>query len=286
MYDAVAPIIAADSIDQSKVYLASRYGKGEPDYLNCPMDEAQYLAFYKALVEAERVPLTRAEDIKLFEACMPIEEMAGRGIDTIRFGPLKPVGLDDPNTGKMPYAVVQLRKEDLPGTSYNMVGFQTRLKWPEQRRVFSMIPGLENAEFLRYGVVHRNSYLNSPGILDCDMMFIEHKGLFAAGQLTGSEGYVESTATGAIAGINAARLALGLGSCKFPQGSCIGALASYISKGKGTSFDPMSMNFGLLPEPSVRPKSRKGKRELQISAAKAAFRSFLSEGGDSPDGNR
>ncbi len=286
MYDAVAPIIASDSIDLSKVYLASRYGKGEPDYLNCQMDEAQYLAFYKALVEAERVPLTRAEDIKLFEACMPIEEMADRGVDTIRFGPLKPVGLDDPATGKMPYAIVQLRKEDLPGTSYNMVGFQTRLRWPEQKRVFSMIPGLENAEFLRYGVVHRNSYLNSPGILDADMMFIDHEGLFAAGQLTGSEGYVESTATGAIAGINAARLALGLASCMFPQGSCIGALASYISKGKGTSFDPMSMNFGLLPEPTVRPKSRKSKREMQISAAKAAFNAFLSDGGGSSDGNR
>jgi methylenetetrahydrofolate--tRNA-(uracil-5-)-methyltransferase len=162
-----------------------------------------------------------------------------------------------------------------------MVGFQTRLKWPEQKRVFSMIPGLENAEFLRYGVVHRNSYLNSPGILDVDMMFVNHKGLFAAGQLTGSEGYVESTATGAIAGISAARLALGLCTKVFPQGSCIGALAAYISKGKGTSFDPMSMNFGLLPEPSMRPKSRKSKREMQIAAAKAAFASYLAqEGGE------
>lgn len=280
MYDAVAPIISADTIDFSKVYEASRYGKGTPDYLNCPMDKTQYDKFYDALIAAERAPLSKGEDMKLYEACMPIEEMADRGRDTIRFGPLKPVGLEDPRTGSEPYAVVQLRREDLPGSSYNIVGFQTRLKWPEQKRVFSMIPGLENAEFVRYGVVHRNTYLHSPGLLGPDMMFLSREGLFAAGQLTGSEGYVESTATGALAGINAARLALGHDTLVFPETTCIGALAAYVTHGKGDVFDPMGICFGLLPTPKGRMRSKKMKRQMQIDAAREDFEAFIKEAGD------
>ncbi len=280
MYDAVAPIIGADSIDFKKVYEASRYGKGTPDYLNCPMDKEEYDRFYDALVSAERAPLSSGEDMRLFEACMPIEEMADRGRDTIRFGPLKPVGLEDPRTGEEPYAVVQLRREDLPGSSYNMVGFQTRLKWPEQRRVFSMIPGLENAEFIRYGVVHRNTYLHSPGLIGADMMFVARSGLFVAGQLSGSEGYVESTATGALAGINAARLASGKDALIFPETTCIGALAAYVSRGKGDRFDPMGICFGLLPVPKGRIRSRKAKRQMQIETARDDFEAFMREAGD------
>ena len=279
MYDAVAPIVSADSIDLNRVFAASRYGKGEADYLNCPMDKAQYLAFREALVTAERVPLSRAEDMRLFEACMPIEEMADRGVDTIRFGPLKPVGLEDPETGQIPYAVVQLRMEDLPGTSYNLVGFQTRLKWGEQKRVFSMIPGLEAAQFIRFGVVHRNSYLNSPELLGEGMMFRSHAGLFAAGQITGSEGYIESTATGALAGINAARFAMGMPSIEPPAQTCMGALASYVRLGKAGRFDPMSISFGLLPDPVGRHRGRKEKRQAQLDAARSAFRDFLQEVG-------
>lgn len=279
MYDAVAPIVSADSIDFSRVFAASRYGKGEADYINCPMDKEQYLAFRDALVKAERVPLSRAEDMRLFEACMPIEEMADRGVDTIRFGPLKPVGLEDPSTGQMPYAVVQLRTENLPKSSYNLVGFQTRLRWGEQRRVFSMIPGLESASFIRYGVVHRNSYLDSPQLLGEGLMFRSFSGLFAAGQLTGSEGYVESTATGALAGINAARLAMGKAPVEPPAESCLGALASYVRLGKTGRFDPMSISFGLLPDPIGRHRGRKEKRQAQLEAARIAFKGFLQEVG-------
>lgn len=275
MYDAVAPIITSESIDSSKVFSASRYDKGTPDYLNCPMDEEQYGRFYDALISAERAPLSKADDLKLYEACMPIEEMADRGRDTIRFGPLKPVGLTDPRTGASPYAVVQLRREDLPGTSYNLVGFQTRLKWPEQKRVFSLIPGLEKAEFVRYGVVHRNSYLNSPGLLDQSLMFRNMPGLFAAGQLTGSEGYTESTATGALAGLNAARLVFGEQPLIFPEDTMIGALAAYISKGKGGSFDPMGISFGLLPEGKKVRMPKKERRMLQLKESKAAFEAFM-----------
>lgn len=279
MYDAVAPIVSSDSIDYSKVFAASRYGKGEADYINCPMDKEQYLAFREALVTAERVPLSRAEDMRLFEACMPIEEMADRGVDTIRFGPLKPVGLEDPSTGQMPYAVVQLRMEDLPGSSYNLVGFQTRLKWGEQRRVFSLIPGLESANFIRYGVVHRNSYLNSPELLGEGLMLRSFSGLFAAGQLTGSEGYVESTATGALAGINAARMTIGKAPIEPPAESCMGALARYVRLGKTGRFDPMSISFGLLPDPIGRHRGRKEKRQAQLEAARIAFKGFLQEVG-------
>lgn len=279
MYDAVAPIIVADSIDFTKVYSASRYDKGTPDYLNCPMDEDQYRHFFEALVAAEKAPLSKADDLKVYEACMPIEEMAGRGRDTMRFGPLKPVGLIDPRTGKMPHAVVQLRREDLPGNAYNIVGFQTRLKWHEQKRVFSLIPGLERAEFIRYGVVHRNTYLNSPGILDSTMMFKNHEGLLAAGQLTGSEGYTESTATGALAGINAARTALGFDRIIFPQNTMIGALASYIAKGKGSRFDPMGISLGLLPEYKSGRIPKKDRRMRQLEAAKKEFESFITKAG-------
>lgn len=283
MYDAVAPIISAESIDFGKVFAASRYGKGEADYLNCPMDKSEYLAFREALVSAERVPLSRAEDMRLFEACMPIEEMADRGVDTIRFGPLKPVGLEDPLTGQMPYAVVQLRREDLPGTSYNLVGFQTRLKWGEQKRVFSMIPGLEAARFIRYGVVHRNLYLNSPELVGEGLMFRSFDGLFAAGQITGSEGYIESTATGALAGINAARHSIGRPPIEPPPETCMGALARYVRIGKSGRFDPMSISFGLLPDPPDRHRGRKEKRQAQLDAARLAYRDFLNEVGGMKD---
>ncbi|HOA15958.1 MAG TPA: methylenetetrahydrofolate--tRNA-(uracil(54)-C(5))-methyltransferase (FADH(2)-oxidizing) TrmFO [Bacillota bacterium] len=279
MYDAVAPIVSSDSIDFSKVFYASRYGKGTPDYINCPMDERQYGIFYEALVSAQRAPLSKSDDMKLYEACMPIEEMADRGRDTIRFGPLKPVGLRDPRTGEVPYAVVQLRREDLPGTSYNLVGFQTRLKWPEQKRVFSLIPGLENAEFIRYGVVHRNIYLDSPRILDKSLMFRNMPGLFAAGQITGSEGYTESAATGALAGMNASRMAMGLEPLTLPEGTMIGALAAYIANGKGDSFDPMGICFGLLPEGGRTGLPKKERRSLQIKEAKLTFETYIEKAG-------
>lgn len=279
MYDAVAPIISADSIDIDKVYAASRYGKGSADYLNCPMDEKEYGVFYEALISAERAPLGGCDELKLFEACMPIEEMARRGKDTIRFGPLKPVGLADPRTGKLPHAVVQLRREDLPGKSYNLVGFQTRLKWSEQKRVFMMIPGLENARFVRYGVMHRNTYLDSPKLLGPDLMFKARPGLFAAGQLTGSEGYTEATATGALAGINAAKFASGAKTLTMPEQTCVGALAAYVSKGKGGRFDPMGICFGILPDPPGKFKSKNDRRRAQLSEADKAYAEFIERSG-------
>ena len=205
-FDAAAPIVRLDSINMDIVFRASRYGKGEADYLNCPMNKEEYDKFYEALMNAETVELNDFEDDKIFEGCMPIESMAKRGKDTMRFGPLKPVGLTDPRTGKEPYAVVQLRQDNFLGTLYNMVGFQTRLKWGEQKRVFSLIPGLENAEFERYGVMHRNTFINSPKLLDAAYRMKNHPNIFFAGQITGVEGYVESTSSGLVAGINAARL--------------------------------------------------------------------------------
>lgn len=263
-YDAAAPIIDAASIDFSKAYFASRYGKGDgEDYVNCPMTEEEYLAFYEALISAEEAPLhdfdaPNEKEPKVFEGCMPVEVMAKRGRDTLLFGPLKPVGLPNPKTGKEPYAVVQLRRENKEGSMYNLVGFQTHLTFPEQRRVFGMIPGLENAEFLRYGVMHRNTYLSSPGLLSDTYSMADNKNVFFAGQMTGVEGYVESTGSGFVAGVNAALRARGEDSLVFPRETVIGSMAHYVSHGSLTAFQPMNANFGILAP--LKQKVKGGKR--------------------------
>ncbi len=261
-FDAAAPIVSFDSIDMSKAYFASRYGKGSADYINCPMDKEQYLAFHKELVNGECAQLHDFEDSRVFEGCMPIEVMARRGEDTIRFGPLKPVGLPDPKTGRDPYAVVQLRKDNAGGTLYNIVGFQTHLKMPEQKRIFSMIPGLEQAEFMRYGVMHRNTFINSPGNLDANYMVKSRPGLFFAGQMTGVEGYVESTASGLVAGIAAAHMACDLPSVDFPANTAIGALAHYISNESIVDFQPMNVNFGIFDQSKITAKRKKDRRAM------------------------
>ena len=252
-FDAAAPIVDFSSINTEVAFFASRYGKGDAeDYLNCPMTKEQYDAFYEALISAECAPLKAfdrelQEDLKVFEGCMPVEVMAKRGYDTLRFGPMKPVGLPLPATGEDAYATVQLRRENREGTMYNLVGFQTHLTFPEQRRVFGMIPGLENAEFFRYGVMHRNTYLNSPGFLTPTYSVKGREGLFFAGQMTGVEGYIESTSSGFVAGLNAALLALGEPFVVFPKETQIGALAHYVSEGGiGSSFQPMNANFGII----------------------------------------
>ena len=265
-YDAAAPIVDASSIDFDKAYFASRYGKGESDdYVNCPMTKAEYAAFYAALVGAEEAPLhdfdtPNGREPRVFEGCMPVEVMARRGVETLLFGPLKPVGLPDPKTGCEPYAVVQLRAENRERTMYNIVGFQTHLTFPEQRRVFRMIPGLENAEFLRYGVMHRNTYLASPGLLTETYSLAENKNIFFAGQMTGVEGYVESTGSGFVAGVSAARLALGLEALPFPKETMLGAMASYVSVGSAGDFQPMNANFGIIPPLEKKVKGGKTAR--------------------------
>lgn len=263
-FDAAAPIVAFESVDLTQAYFASRYGKGSADYINCPMDREQYLAFYKELVSGECAEIHEFENDRVFEGCMPIEVMAKRGEDTIRFGPLKPVGLPDPRTGRDPYAVVQLRRDNAAGTMYNLVGFQTHLRIPEQKRIFSMIPGLENAEFLRYGVMHRNTFLPSPGHLDASYMLKARPGLFFAGQMTGVEGYVESTASGLVAGISAAFRAKELVTPNFPASTAIGALAHYISNETITDFQPMNVNFGIFDQSEITAKRKKDRR-VQIS---------------------
>ncbi|NLK00767.1 MAG: methylenetetrahydrofolate--tRNA-(uracil(54)-C(5))-methyltransferase (FADH(2)-oxidizing) TrmFO [Clostridia bacterium] len=245
-YDAAAPIVTSESIDYEKVFRASRYGKGGGDYLNCPMNEEEYHEFYNALIEAERYPLHEFEKEQHFEGCMPIEAMAKRGIQTLLFGPLKPVGLLDPRTGKPPYSVVQLRQDNLEGTLYNLVGFQTNLKWGEQKRVFSKIPALENAEFVRFGVMHRNTFINSPELLLPTLQFIKNPKIFFAGQITGVEGYIESASTGIIAGVNAERVVKGKDPLIFPKETAVGALCKYITAPK-KNFQPMNINFGLIP---------------------------------------
>jgi methylenetetrahydrofolate--tRNA-(uracil-5-)-methyltransferase len=245
-YDAIAPIIAAGSIDHEKVYFAARYGKGGDDYLNCPMNKEEYERFLNALLEADKVTRKDFEDGKVFEGCMPVEVMALRGRDTLRFGPMKPVGLRDPRTGREPYAVVQLRTENRHGTAYNMVGFQTRIKWPEQQRVFRLIPGLEKAEFLRFGSVHRNTFMNSPLFLSEDLSLKAHSGIYIAGQMTGVEGYIESTAMGLIAGINGARKMSGSEAVTVPATTAHGALIRHITS-PVRNFQPSNINFGLLP---------------------------------------
>lgn len=256
-YDAAAPIVTAQSINTEIAFGASRYGRGgENDYLNCPFNKEQYENFISELVSAEGAVL---HDFDVYEGCIPIEKLAKRGLDAPRFGPMKPVGLTDPRTGHRPWAAVQLRRENASGTMYNLVGFQTNLKFPEQRRVFSMIPGLENAEFVRYGVMHRNSFLNSPKVLNSDFSLKTHKNIFFAGQITGVEGYMESAASGIIAGINAVRLYENKPSVKLPEVTMTGALSAYISDETVKDFQPMGANFGVLPpiEPKIRDKKER-----------------------------
>lgn len=264
-FDAAAPIVTADSLDYDKVYRASRYDKGGADYLNCPFyTKEEYVAFWEALCNAESAPVKDFEH-DVFEACMPIEEMAARGEDTMRFGPLKPVGLVDPRNGKEAYAVVQLRQDNAAASLYNLVGFQTHLKWPEQRRVFGMIPGLENAEFVRFGVMHKNTYLNSPQLLDKHFNLRSNKRFYFAGQMTGVEGYVESAASGLMAGLAAARAVLELPEVEFPDVTAHGALANYISNPAIENFQPMNINFGLIPPLTVRIR-KKREKNAQIAA--------------------
>ena len=258
-FDAAAPIVAADSLDYDKVYRASRYDKGGADYLNCPFyTKEEYVAFWEALCNAESAPVKDFEH-DVFEACMPIEEMAARGEDTMRFGPLKPVGLIDPRNGKEAYAVVQLRQDNAAASLYNIVGFQTHLKWPEQRRVFGMIPGLEKAEFVRFGVMHKNTYLNSPQLLDNHFRLRSNKRFYFAGQMTGVEGYVESAASGLMAGLHVARELQGLPEIDFPDESAHGSLANYISNPAIENFQPMNINFGLIPPLAVRIRKKREK---------------------------
>ena len=269
-FDAAAPIVDFSTVDTDIAFFASRYGKGDADYLNCPMTREQYDAFYTALISADEAALKdfdreSQKELKVFEGCMPVEVMARRGYDTLRYGPMKPVGLPDPKTGKEAYAVVQLRKENTAGTMFNLVGFQTHLTFPEQRRVFRMIPGLENAEFLRYGVMHRNTYLNSPGLLTPTYAMAARPEVFFAGQMTGGEGYVESAGSGLVAGINAARRLLGKENLIFPEETMLGAMAAYVSRGGIGSFVPMNANFGIIRPLDARVKGGKAARNEKLS---------------------
>lgn len=260
-FDAVAPIITTDSVDMDRVFMGARYDRGEADYINCPMERDEYDAFYDALVSAERAPLHDFDvaDPKVYEGCMPIEVMAGRGRDTLRYGPLRPVGLIDPHTGRRPWANIQLRKENAAGTMYNIVGFQTNLKFGEQKRVFSMIPGLEHAEFVRYGVMHRDTFMDSPRLLSRSLSLKSEPRLFFAGQFTGVEGYTESAATGILAGINAARFATGEEPLVLPPETMLGALVNYITDESVGNFQPMGANMGILPplEKKIRHKDER-----------------------------
>lgn len=273
-HDAAAPIVTAESLDKSLVFEASRYDRGDADYLNCPMNKDEYLEFYNELVNAETAPLhdfEQKEGFTVYEGCMPIEVLAKRGEDTMRFGPLKPVGLVDPRTSRRPYAVVQLRKENNAGTLYNLVGFQTNLKFGEQKRVFSLIPGLENAEFVRYGVMHRNTYLNSPELLNRHFCFKGDQRIYFAGQMSGVEGYMESAASGIYAGLSLARRLNGLDEITLPEDTMIGALSAYVEKGSPSGFQPMGANMGILPE---LPEKIKNKQEKYAALAKRALSSL------------
>ncbi|SEN79130.1 FADH(2)-oxidizing methylenetetrahydrofolate--tRNA-(uracil(54)-C(5))-methyltransferase TrmFO [Lihuaxuella thermophila] len=276
-YDAAAPIVEKDSINMDKVFVASRYDKGDAAYLNCPMTEEEFDRFYEALISAEVAPLKEFEKEIYFEGCMPIEVMAKRGKKTLLFGPLKPVGLTDPRTGKRPYAVVQLRQDNSAGTLYNIVGFQTHLKWGPQKEVIRMIPGLENAEIVRYGVMHRNTFINSPKLLKPTYQFRQRDDLFFAGQMTGVEGYVESAAAGLIAGINAARLVQGKEPAVPPKSTAIGSLAHYITTADPAHFQPMNANFGLFEELPERIRSKKERAEKYAERAIENIQNFLRE---------
>ena len=280
-YDAVAPIVTLESVDMSSAFFASRYDKGTADYVNCPMDKDEYLAFVRELVSAREAEVHGFDDGGVFEGCMPVEVMARRGVDTLRYGPLKPVGLRDPRTGKENYAVVQLRRDNADGTLYNLVGFQTHLTWGEQRRVFSMIPALKNAEFVRYGVMHRNTYLNSPKLLDRYYRLRSEPRLSFAGQMTGVEGYVESAASGLLVGIETAARVLGLEAVNFPQETAIGALGLYIAGGSVGDFQPMNINFGIITPLDHRVRGKRNKnaeisqRSLEIVDGLIADREVL-----------
>ena len=274
-YDAVAPIVSFDTINMDKVFRSSRYDKGEAAYLNCPMSREEYDAFRDALVAAERASRKEFDQEVHFEGCMPVEVLAGRGRDTLAYGPMKPVGLTDPRTGKRPYAVVQLRQDNAAGTLYNLVGFQTNLKWDEQRRVFRMIPGLEEAEFVRYGVMHRNTYINSPVLLEPTFECKKRAGLFFAGQITGVEGYVESAAAGLMAGINAVRVVAGRDLLVFPPETAHGALAQYITSADPRHFQPMNVTFGLLPPPEEKIRDKKEKNRRLAQRALNALGEFI-----------
>jgi methylenetetrahydrofolate--tRNA-(uracil-5-)-methyltransferase len=258
-FDAAAPLVTFESINMETAWFASRYDKGTPDYINCPMTQEEYDAFWTELCAAKEANLHDFDDKGVFEGCMPVEVMARRGHDTLCYGPLKPVGLPDPKTGKEPYAVVQLRKDNSDGTIYNIVGFQTHLTFPEQKRVFGMIPGLENAEFLRYGVMHRNTYLKSPGLLNRYYQSIAEPRLSFAGQMTGVEGYVESTASGFVAAVELAKRIQGKPPVDFPQETALGALACYISNETVVNFQPMNVNFGIIPTLGYRVKGKRNK---------------------------
>ena len=258
-FDAAAPLVSFDSVDMNSAYFASRYDKGTPDYINCPMTREEYLAFWQALTTAQEAEVHGFEDKNVFEGCMPVEVMARRGEDTLRFGPLKPRGLIDPRTGKEPYAVVQLRRDNADGSIYNLVGFQTHLKWPEQRRVFTMIPALRDAQFLRYGVMHRNTYLDSPRLLDRYYRLKSDPRIVFAGQMTGVEGYVESCASGFLAGVELARRLNGQTPVDFPAETAIGALGLYVSNGSVGDFQPMNINFGIIPPLDHRVKGKRNK---------------------------
>jgi len=274
-YDAAAPIVEADSIDYDKCFWASRYDKGEADYLNCPMNKEEYDSFYKSLIEAEVVPVEEFEKEIFFEGCMPVEVMASRGKQTLLFGPLKPVGLIDPRTGKQAYAVLQLRKDNKEGTLFNLVGFQSRMKWGEQQKVFRLIPALAHAEFSRYGIMHRNTFIFSPDLLEPTGMFKRDKRIFFAGQITGVEGYIESTAGGLVAGINAAQILAGKKPVIFPRETALGSLMRYITEFPGRNFQPMNINFGIIPPWEERIRNKKEKNKLISARALRSLEVFL-----------
>lgn len=273
-YDAIAPIIEADSLDMGVVFRASRYGKGGDDYLNCPMSKEEYDRFYDALTAAEKVPVRAFEDERFFEGCMPIEVMAARGRDTLRFGPMKPVGLDDPRTGRWPHAVMQLRQENREATTYNMVGFQTRLKWGEQDRVFRLIPGLEQVRFARYGSMHRNTFINAPALLLPTLQLKERPDVLMAGQISGVEGYVESAAMGLLAGINAARLGQGMGPVTPPETTAHGALIRHLTQSEPKHFQPSNVNHGLFPQPDKRIQQVRDKKKRNELLAERAMKAI------------
>lgn len=274
-YDAAAPIVEKDSIDLDKVFLASRYDKGEAAYLNCPMTEQQFDVFYDALITAETTELKEFEKNMFFEGCVPIEVMARRGKQTVLFGPMKPVGLPDPKTGEIPHAVVQLRQDNAAGTLYNLVGFQTHMKWGAQKRVLSLIPGLEEANFVRYGVMHRNTFVNSPRLLRSTYQFNERDTLFFSGQMTGVEGYVESAASGLIAGVNAGRLAKETDPLVFPRETALGSLAYYIVSADFKNFQPMNVNFGLLPSLETKVRNKRERYEALARRSLQSMQQFI-----------
>lgn len=278
-YDAISPVVDADTINYDIVFRAARYDKGGADYVNCPMTEEEYEHFYQELIKAESVQLKEFENTPFFEACLPIEEIARRGRDTLRFGPMKPVGLVDPKTGRIPYAAVQLRQENLMADSYNLVGFQNHLKYGEQKRILQLIPGLENAEFIKYGQIHRNTYINSPTVLNDLLQVKSEPRIYFAGQISGVEGYVESIATGLVAGTTAALLALGRDAVKLPRESAIGSLLNYVANCEVRPYQPANITFALLPplEEKKKIKQKSEKKRLQVERGLAAFDNWLSQ---------